>query len=532
MNQPPPCVVHEDEHLLVVAKPAGWNTHAADPWAGEGIYEWLRDREPRWAELAIVHRLDRDTSGVLVFARSGVASRALGAQFAARTVQKRYHFLTATAPSRLPLTVETGIKRQGDRYVAAAAGVGDLATTDFVAAPPAVAPLPGTAVIEARPLTGRTHQIRVHAALQGMPVLGDPLYGGAPAPRLYLHASAITLLHPTTGAELTFTVPPDFAADRVAALRAALLRDAGADATTAFRLAHGAADGWPGARVDRLGDFVLHQAEVAPDEAVQARLAAWPARGSYHKTLDRQLRRRESSELSPQLLDGEAAPPRFTVQENGVAFELSLSEGYSTGLFLDQRDNRRRLLTGHVAAGFELPALAGGTVLNAFAYTCAFSVCAARAGAVTTSLDLSRKYLDWGRRNFELNGLDPAAHDFIYGDAFDWLRRLARKDYRYDVVLLDPPTFSQSKARGVFRAEADYGRLVAATMPLLAPGGVLLAATNAARLAPAEFVATVSEAIRVAGRSVLQQHYAPQPPDFPASREDPAYLKTLWLRVG
>ena len=154
-------------------------------------------------------------------------------------------------------------------------------------------------------------------------------------------------------------------------------------------------------------------------------------------------------------------------------------------------------------------------MLNTFAYTCAFSVCAALGGARVTSLDLSKKYLDWGRRNFELNGLDPAAHDFIYGDAFDWLGRLARKGRRYAAVLLDPPTFSQSKERGRFRVESDYGRLVDAALPLLAPGGVLLACANTARLAPERFIDDVRGAIHGAGRQIAQQHYAPQPPDFP-----------------
>ncbi len=84
-------------------------------------------------------------------------------------------------------------------------------------------------------------------------------------------------------------------------------------------------------------------------------------------------------------------------------------------------------------------------------------MCAARVGAHTTSLDLSKKYLEWGKRNFTLNGLDPAAHDFIYGDTFDWLRRLAKKGRVFDAVVLDPPTFSQSKEHGTFRAEKITG---------------------------------------------------------------------------
>ena len=121
--------------------------------------------------------------------------------------------------------------------------------------------------------------------------------------------------------------------------------------------------------------------------------------------------------------------------------------------------------------------------MNCFAYTCGFSLCAAKAGARTTSLDLSKKYLEWGKRNFALNGLDPAAHDFIYGDAFDWLRRLAKKSRAFDAMVLDPPTFSQSKEHGTFRAEKDYSKLVTAALPVLKPGGILFASTNAAGLA-------------------------------------------------
>ena len=251
------------------------------------------------------------------------------------------------------------------------------------------------------------------------------------------------------------------------------------------------------------------------------------------------MRRVDRAEAAPQLVLGEPAPERFTVRENGVQFELSFSEGYSVGLFLDQRDNRRRLLTGHVGAGFPLvqskpePGIEGRPweVLNAFAYTCGFSVCAAKVGARTTSLDLSKKWLEWGKRNFALNQLDPAGHEFLYGDALDWLRRLGKKQRRFDVVLVDPPTFSQSKESGVFRAEKDYGRLVTAALSVLKRGGVLFASTNAADWPPEEFLTAVADALHGANRKILQHHYVPQPPDFPASRAEPGYLKTVWLRV-
>src|SRR5262245_50651528 len=76
-----PCVIFEDEDLLVVNKPAGMNTHAPSPYAGEGIYDWLRHREPRWATLATIHRLDKETSGVIVFSKNQAANRSLTTQF-------------------------------------------------------------------------------------------------------------------------------------------------------------------------------------------------------------------------------------------------------------------------------------------------------------------------------------------------------------------------------------------------------------------------------------------------------------------
>src|ERR1700720_3049926 len=89
-----PCVIFEDEHLLVVHKPAGWNTPAPAPFAGEGIYDWLRHREPNGSSLAILHRLDKETSGVLVFGKTQLVNRSLTEQFTERRVLKKYLLLT------------------------------------------------------------------------------------------------------------------------------------------------------------------------------------------------------------------------------------------------------------------------------------------------------------------------------------------------------------------------------------------------------------------------------------------------------
>lgn len=528
-----PCVIFEDEHLLAVNKPAGWNTHAPSPYAGEGIYDWLKHREPRWASLAIIHRLDKETSGVMVFGKTPLANRSLTEQFTQRRVRKKYLLLTNRVVPRKEFTARSTLLRAGEKYLSRPGG--EPAETRFVPVVDAKFSVKnsGLKMVGAEPLTGRTHQIRVHAAENGFPILGDTLYGGTTSSRVFLHATEIAFAHPATNEPVQFSAPVSFDADPRLALRTAVIEP---EQTNAFRLVHGASDGWPGWYVDKLGDFLLSQSETsltAQQQEELARLAKfYSSRGAYHKTLSRQVRRSTTAESSPQLVFGEAAPASFEILENGVRYELSFSEGYSVGIFLDQRDNRRRLLAGHIAADFQLPTAAQPReILNVFAYTCGFSVCAARAGGRMTSLDLSKKYLEWGRRNFVLNGLDPVAHDFIYGDAFDWLRRLAKKGRAFGVVVLDPPTFSQSKEHGAFRVEKNIGDLVAAALGVLKPGGVLLASANAAGWPAENFVASVKSAVRMGKRSIANEHFVPQPPDFPVSRAEPAYLKTVWLQI-
>ena len=527
-----PCIIFEDEHLLVVNKPAGMNTHAPAPYAGDGIHEWLKHREPRWESLAIIHRLDKETSGVMVFGKTGVANRSLTDQFTCHAIQKKYVLLTDRVVKKENLKAVSSLVRAGEKYLSKPLHAGgERAETNFRV----IKTEAGRTWVEAEPVTGRTHQIRVHAAEHGFPVLGDKLYGGTAFQRVCLHAQELRLKHPASGENIAFNAPADFTADVRLDLREALIDP---QETNAWRLIHGASDCWPGWHVERLGEFLLSQSEeplsTAQTEELRRLMEVFRSRGVYHKRLTRQVRRTAVPQASPQLVMGEAAPDTFAIQENGLQFELSFMEGYSVGLFLDQRENRRRLLVNHVAAKFPLFPLGmrGVDVLNTFAYTCGFSVCAAKAGARVTSLDLSKKYLEWGKQNFALNGLDAARHDFIFGDAFDWMKRLGKKNRAFDLIVLDPPTFSQSKEHGTFQAVKDYGHLVSAALPLLKPEGNLLASTNAARLEPEKFLELVMAAVKSAGRKVLLDHYVPQPADFPVSRDEPAYLKTVWLKLA
>jgi len=154
-------------------------------------------------------------------------------------------------------------------------------------------------------------------------------------------------------------------------------------------------------------------------------------------------------------------------------------------------------------------------------------------GAKTTSLDLSKKYLEWGRRNFTLNGLDPAAHDFIYGDAFRLAAAAGKERARVRRGGARPADVFTIEGNTVFSArKKTTEKLVTAALPLVKPGGVLFASTNAVDWPPEKFLADVERAIYSSQRKILQRHHVPQPPDFPISRAEPAYLKTVWLRIG
>ncbi len=515
-------VLFEDDDILVVNKPCDWNTHAAAPHAGEGIYDWLRNRQPRWAGLAIIHRLDKQTSGVLVFGKSRRANQSLTEQFASRGVAKTYRLRSRGPHAETSFTVDAPLRVQG--------GASRPAATRFEFA----GQKRQTCEYLAFPLTGRTHQVRIHAAAAGIAVLGDDLYGDTSGStgRLYLHAETLKFRHPADGRELTFNAAADFdarAADRRAAVIAPALTDS-------WRLLHGAADGTPGIYADMHGDRIVIQSAAGEEETAAAlqRLSRQETdvKTIYVKELRLQPGEAKKRDSSPQLRHGAAESTATVVRENGVRYELRFDEGYSVGIFGDQRDNRRRVLSGYIAPDFQLFAAGNPepTLLNAFAYTCAFSVCGALAGAQTVSLDLSRKYLDWGRANFALNGLATEGHEFLYGDVFDWLRMFGRRGRRFDAVILDPPTFSRSK-RGVFRAARDMGQLVEQALAVLNPGGVLLASSNAAKWRAADFVHAVQGGVNSAGRNIQREHYQPQPPDFPITRSEPAYLKTLWLQV-
>ena len=212
VTPPPLTIVYEDEWLAVIDKQAGVVVHPAPGHPSGTLVDALRARGSTWSLLGgaeragIVHRLDRDTSGLLVVAKTEAAHRSLAAQLQRRTLGRVYWAIVHGGFREESGTVDAPIGRdRRDRKRMAVVDDGRAAITDF-----RITERFGTMTrLEARLRTGRTHQIRVHMAYIRHPIAGDPLYGRGGVPgRPALHAAEITFLHPLDETPRTFTAPP------------------------------------------------------------------------------------------------------------------------------------------------------------------------------------------------------------------------------------------------------------------------------------------------------------------------------------
>ena len=160
----------------------------------------------------------------------------------------------------------------------------------------------------------------------------------------------------------------------------------------------------------------------------------------------------------------------FIVCEHGRRFWVNLDKYLDTGLFLDHRNTRKKV--GDTAAGKRF--------LNLFSYTGSFTVYAATGGAISSeTVDLSNTYLDWAKRNFELNGMDLAAHRIVRADVFQYLDEATQQSKQFDLIVLDPPSFSNSKKMlDILDIQRDQAKLVDGAMRLLAPQGTLYFSNN------------------------------------------------------
>lgn len=283
--------------------------------------------------------------------------------------------------------------------------------------------------------------------------------------------------------------------------------------TDAYRLVNGEGDGLPGLTVDRYGDYLMVQLYCAGWRRhmkllIQALDELLAPAGIYEKSRPQNTRELESegdNKKYGNLLSGKPAPEPLQVLENGLSFQVSLERGLNTGLFLDQRKNRRDLMAR----------VKGKRFLNLFSYTGAFSVAAAAAGAsLVTSVDASPGYMEQARGNFSLNRLNPKRHEFLVGDCLAVLDEMGRQSKCYDVILMDPPSFSTT-AKSRFTTRGGTADLVAAALRLLKTGGVLIASSNHQKVDLADYLKELRRGALQAGSQLQVISMSGQPEDFP-----------------
>jgi len=295
--------------------------------------------------------------------------------------------------------------------------------------------------------------------------------------------------------------------------------------TDAYRLVNGEGDGLPGITVDRYGDFLMVQLYTESwDRHLPVLIGGlqkvFQPVGIYRKLRPQETRELEAKNSSKQyskLVFGQPAPVPLQVMENGLNYLVDLHQGLNTGLFPDQRRNRRELMAR----------AAGRRVLNLFAFTGAFSVAAAAAGAKQVlSVDVSRKYLDLAAENFAINRLNPKRHEFVVGDVFAELEKLQQQQRRFDIIIFDPPSFSTTK-KSRFSTQGGTSKLVAASLPLLEPGGLLMSSSNHQKVSLEDYLKELRRGALQLGNDLQTIFTSGQPEDFPCPVSFPEgrYLK-------
>ncbi|GAB4167367.1 MAG: class I SAM-dependent rRNA methyltransferase [Geothermobacteraceae bacterium] len=300
--------------------------------------------------------------------------------------------------------------------------------------------------------------------------------------------------------------------------------------TDCLRLVNGEGDGLPGLTLDRYGDWLVLQLYT---DAWQPHLELLDAAigrvfrpsGLYLKHRPQQTRELAKDKHSDlvRLVSGRPAPDVLTVHENGLDFLVRLNEGLHTGLFLDLRDQRARFRQ----------LARDRRVLNLFCFTGAFSVAALAGGArQVVSVDAARGYLDWCRDNIAASGLPGERSELVRGDCFKVLRRLKEEGRTFDLVFVDPPSFS-TVGKKRFTTRQGTAELFAELLPLVEPGGLVMACSNHQKIDWPDYFRELRRAAVRAGRGLQVLHTSGQGADFPytVAFGEGRYLKCVILRT-
>jgi 23S rRNA (cytosine1962-C5)-methyltransferase len=291
------------------------------------------------------------------------------------------------------------------------------------------------------------------------------------------------------------------------------------------RLVFGEADGLPQLIIDKFNDYlVLQTLALGIDQwkptIANSLQAIFRPKGIYERN-DVPVRELEGLPQQKGFLS-EPFNPKIIINENGLKFNVDIENGQKTGYFLDQQDNRRAIEN----------IVKGADVLGAFTYTGTFEIHAAHYGAKSVlGLDISENAVNQANLNAKLNGLENICR-FEAANAFDMLKQWVKEGRKYDVVMLDPPAFTKSRAT-IQKAITGYKEINLRGMKLVKPGGFLVTSSCTNLVSPELFLEIINSAAKDARRTVRQVVYNTQSPDHPIvwSMENTHYLKFLIIQV-
>ncbi|WP_413111493.1 class I SAM-dependent methyltransferase [Thaumasiovibrio sp. DFM-14] len=364
----------------------------------------------------------------------------------------------------------------------------------------------GIQKVEGKPTLGET--VEIYAAD------GQWLARGAYSPHSQIRARVWTF-------DKKQAIDTDFFIQKIE--QANVLREtlAARDGLTGYRLIAAESDGLPGVTIDKYDNYLVCQllsagADVQRSALVDALKHVFPDCHIYERS-DVSVRKKEGLKERTGVLHGEEPPASVVITENGIKISVDIKGGHKTGFYLDQRDSREAAVKY----------VNGKRVLNCFCYTGGFGLYALKGNAAEViNVDVSQPALDIARRNAEMNGFDTSKAEFLNADVFKLLREYRERGEKFDVVIMDPPKFAESKAQlnGACRGYKDINMLA---MQILNPGGTLLTYSCSGLMEGNLFQKIIADAALDAHRQVQFIERFEQAADHPI---DSAYPEGFYLK--
>ncbi len=474
----------EFDDFIVLFKPNGIRMHQVD----EGQFGFVEAiSEQLNKPLFLVHRLDKQTSGICIMAKSKTAAAGLSELFEKQQVQKSYYFLTNQNHHEKQFEVKTHIEKKQNHFNNNLSLPPNSETTFLF-----VEKIGSRYLWKAEPKTGKPHQIRLHASFSQIPVLGDGEHQGDGWYRLGLHATSIDFLWNGKICSFQSELPPsfrDFQASKIKNLFQDSLFNKqqlfSFDPSESIRLIHTES---AYLRADIFGKvlWIYDYSKMGLSTVDVAEIQDFADMNHYELIIRHMIDRGAGvGGLEKNTLAGSGSVSEWTAKEEKINYQFRTDSGFSPGLFMDQRANRKWVQSQAKEK----------KVLNLFCYTAGFSVAAVLGHASkVTSVDVSKNFLEWSKANFRLNQVDPSLHEFFAQDCLLFLKGSIKRNRKWDLIICDPPSFGRS-LDNVWKIERDISELADLLCRCLTTSGEILFTCNFEEWSKSDLIRHFSEGL-------------------------------------